>query len=296
MVKEKKQSIRKMDKRKSLKVVTDNDLITAQGLSDLSINARKLLYLTVAQCRQKDKEFYTYQISPNELASLFGVSKQRMYDVADEITDELMHISIRIDNKNGFEKYNLCSICKYIDYILEIKLNREMAELLLDLDKNFSQPKLWDFLRMRSTYSMDVWHLMQREMGSKTPNLHQTIEFELTLEELRRVTGTENKFKQISEFKRCVFDKAIREIRDNGLADISYVNKKKGRKVTGFACTAQNVFELQLNLQDQELSLEERKNRRYMKLHARELRKEKLTEEERRELEELAYELDKYED
>lgn len=289
--------LREMDKRESLKVVSDNSLITAQGLADLSINARKLLYLTIAQCRKKDTDFYGYKITPTELAELFGITRQRVYEKADEITDELMDIQIRVgqQGKRKYTKYHLCALCRYDDdAILEIKLDKEMAELLLGIDSSFSQPRLWDFLRMRSTYSMAIWHLMQREMQSKIPGItHKAIEFDLTLDELREATGTENKFKQISEFKRYVLDKAIREIRDNLLADITYTNLKRSRKIVGFRCTAVNVFD---HIDPQSLSRKERMKMRYVQLHSMEIRKQQMSADEKRELEGLVYALDKYED
>ena len=46
--------VKKIDKRESLRIVTDNGLIDAQDLSSLSLNARKLFYVAVSQCKQND--------------------------------------------------------------------------------------------------------------------------------------------------------------------------------------------------------------------------------------------------
>ena len=52
--------VKKIDKRESVRVVTDNKFITAHNLPNLSLKARKLLYLTLGQARKRDTEFYTY--------------------------------------------------------------------------------------------------------------------------------------------------------------------------------------------------------------------------------------------
>ena len=100
---------------------------------------------------------------------------------------------------------------------------------------------------------MAVWHLMQREMHSKKPGVTQALEFDLTLAELRSVTGTENKLKQIGQFKDRVLDKAIREIRDNCGVVVTYTNIKKSRTVIGFHFSA--ISEYHVNEQDIPYSL-----------------------------------------
>ena len=119
-----------------------------------------------------------------------------------------------------------------------------MAELLLGLNGNFSQPQLSDFMRMRSVYSMAIWHLMQREMKSQKPGMTETINFDLSLEELREVTGTQEKLKQVGQFKDRVLNKALREIEDNCAVIITYQNIKRGRSVIGFHFSAESEFHI----------------------------------------------------
>ena len=239
------EEVRKIDKRESLRVVTSNGLIVAEDLADLSLNARKLFYIAISQCRKKDTEFYKYEVAPTELAEMWGVNRQQIYKTIDKTTTELMKVVIRTIDADGksFKKRHLFETCDYThDKVLEFKLNTEMIEMLLGLDKNFSKPLMWEFMRMRSPYSMAIWHLMQKEMHSFKPMMTAPIEFDLTLEELRKVTGTEKKLRQLSQFKERVLDKAIREIKENCLVNISYTNIKRGRLVVGFRFTAENFF------------------------------------------------------
>lgn len=239
------EKLREIDKRENLRVVTDNNVITSKELSTLSLNARKLFYVAISQCRKDDKEFYTYTAKPTDLAEMWGISRQQVYKVADEITDELMKFIINIDPVKGkrFKKRHLFEQCDYDDDAeFVFRLHKDMTNLLLGLKGDFSKPLVSDFMKMRSTYSMALWHLFQKEMHSFKPMMSAPIEFDLSLEELRKVTGTENKLKKISDFKKKVLDRAVLDIKRNCFVDISYENIKQGHSVVGFRFTAQNIF------------------------------------------------------
>ena len=256
-------STKKIDKRESLRVVTANDLVNVADLSNLSLNARKILYVAIAQCKKEDAEFYEHETTPGELAEMWGVSRQDVYQAADSTTTELMKIVIAIRTEKGFKKRHLFEKCDYEDdKMLRFRLHKEMADLLLGLKRDFTKPLLWDFMKMRSPYSMAIWHLMQREMKSFKPMMNAPIQFDLTLEELRKVTGCEGKMKSLSEFKRFVLDKAIKEIRKNCLVRIRYDNIKEGRTVTGFRFTAESYWG---TVNEADLSL---RTRQHLRKHA----------------------------
>lgn len=243
------EKLKKIDTRESIKTVTSNNFITAKGLEKLSLKARKMLYMAISQCRKDDKEFYTYEISVTEFAQLMNVDESNVYKEADKITNELMvgFIQHKEESNKYFKKYQLFDTCEYNNGTIKFELNKQMTKFLIDLQKDFSQPLLNDFLKMNSPYSMAIWHLMQREMESHKPSTTKKIQFDLSLEEIRIVTGTENKFKQVGQLKQYVFDKALREIDDNCGVKISYENIKKGRTVVGFHCIASSLFYIDEN-------------------------------------------------
>lgn len=235
---------KEIDKRENLRVVTSNSLVSAGDLSKLSLNARKLFYLAIAQCKMGDTAFYEYETTPAELAEMWEIDRSNVYREAENICMELMKIVLTVHTgERDFDMYHPFRSCKYQDDSkLVFQIDSKMSDLLLGLKRDFSKPMLWDFMRMRSPYSMAIWHLMQREMKSFKPMMSAPIQFDLSLEELRRVTGCENKLKQIGEFKVRVLDKAIREIRQNCLVKIRYDNLKTGRTITGFRFTAESFW------------------------------------------------------
>ena len=227
----------KVDDRASLKTITSNSFITAKGLSSLSLKARKMLYIAISQCRKTDCQFYTFEISAVDFAKLMGITPQAVYQDAKVIARELMKGTLEVvpRGKKEFRMYSLFSTCEYTkNGVILFKLNPDMTEFLLQLKRDFSQPLLQDFLKMKSPYSMAVWHLMQREMHSRKPGITDTIEFDLMLDEMRTATGTENKLLQIKGFKTRVLDQALEEIKNNCGVKITYANIKKNRKVVGF--------------------------------------------------------------
>ena len=282
---------KKIDKRETLQVVTDNSVIDAKDLPGLSLNARKLFYIAVSQCKKTDVEFYEFDMTPAELAEMWGIDRSNVYREADKITTELMKIVITLrSGKKSFEKKHLFETCKYNDdSILTFKLHKEMSDLLLGIKGDFSKPHLWDFMKMRSPYSMALWHLFQREMRVFRPMAGTSMEFGISLDELRQVTGCEKKFKQVGQFKQFVLDKALKEIKRNCWVDITYDNVKHGRTVIGLTFTAKSVWGAGIDVND----LPPRLQKRYRKAQlVRKSAEGKLTPDEDDELQELILELD----
>lgn len=233
---------RELNTKESVKVVTSNSFITACGLEDLSLKGRKLLYLAISQCKKTDTEFFEYSISVKSFADMMDIDASNIYVEMDATTDELMRTFIKYRDGKSVHKYSLFSLCQYNDATIRFKLNPDMTEFLLELKGNFSQPLLAEFVKMRSPYSMAIWHLMQREMKSQKPYADHVIEFELSLDELREVTGTEHKLEKLSNFKNRVLDKALKEIDENCNVVITYEHIKQGRKVIGFHFIAKSKW------------------------------------------------------
>lgn len=239
---------KKVDHRESVKVVTSNELITAAGPEKLSLQARKLLYVAISQCRKTDLDFYEFELTAKDFADLMGVSVKAVYKESDKITNELMSGFVRIQTKkDNYRKYSLFSYCDYSKGMLSFKLNPDMTGFLLDLKRDFSQPLLEDFLHMKSEMSMAIWHYMQKQMHSKKPRIGSTIEFTCDLQTIREITGTTDTFNRISDFKRYVWDKAIREIKDNCGVNVEYTDIKKGRKIVGFTCQAKSAMDTHIS-------------------------------------------------
>lgn len=241
---------RELNTKESVRTVTSNQFITACGLEGISLKARKLLYIAISQSKKTDTEFYEYEIGVKEFADLMGIAPTHVYQEADVVTDELMRGFVKIQEKNNksWRKYQLFDMCQYTENgSIRFEISKQMTDFLLNLTGNFSQPLLYDFLKMRSPYSMAIWHLMQMKMKSKKLGVTATTSFDISLAELRKVTGCIDKLKQVGEFKKRVLDKALREIFDCAGVKINYQNIKVGRTVEGFRFFAEGVAHIDLS-------------------------------------------------
>lgn len=231
--------VKTINAKENIKIVTSNSFITAKGLEKLSLKARKLLYIAISQCRKDDKTFDVYEISIKEFAKIMNITSDTIYSEANHIKSELISGVLYIAQQES--PLSIFSICEYNSGIFRFKLNSDMATFLLELKSNFSQPLLKDFMKMKSPYSIAIWHLMQREMHSRKPNLTNTIQFNLALNELREITGTQEKFTKLGNIKQFVFNKALREINENCGVKVTYENIKRSRTVVGFRCSVKSV-------------------------------------------------------
>ena len=137
-------NMKKIDKRESIRVVTANQFIVAKELNQMTLKARKLLYIAIAQCKMNDKGFYEYSMTAIEFANLMELDVSNIYQELKSTTDELMKtiLSIIPKGQTEFETYTLFSKCKYREGIINFKLNQDMTDFLLEIQGDFTKPLL----------------------------------------------------------------------------------------------------------------------------------------------------------
>ena len=227
---------RKIDRRNSVKVVIQNDFIKVRASRDMDANAQKFLRIAIAQSKITDKEFFMYEVSATELADMFGVSQSNIYHHIDKWTSQCMGtvMEFRASTDSKFRKFALFSMCEYDNGILRMKLNPDMTPFVLEIQKQlgFTQYELSNILTVKGKYTIRIYEMMMAEMKSQKAYANRTVEFDLSMEELRRQTGTEKLYKQIGQFKDRVLSKAIEEIEKAQSWKIETENVKTGRNIT----------------------------------------------------------------
>lgn len=229
-----------------MQIVTANDFITAVGLESMTLKAKKLLYVAISQVKLTDKEFYEFRLTPLEFSDMMKIDVSHVYGEAEKICDELSALFLKIREEKSTVNYSVFSRIEYSDTSdIIFKLNKDMSDFLLQLRGQFSKPLLEDFLTMRSPYSMSIWHLMQQYMHSRKPKIMEPIEFDISLQELREVTGTDKvkTYDRLSNFKDRILAQALKEIKDTAGVKVTYTDIKKGRAVTGFHFKAESLYE-----------------------------------------------------
>lgn len=132
---------RKINIRESVSVVTADNFLKAAGLENISLKAKKLLYLVLTQCNKTDKDSYEYNISAAEFVDLMGVNENNMYKEVDSLTDELMKgfITLTVPGKKKFVKFVIFEKCCYSKESISFTLSESMSPLLLKLKKDIAE-------------------------------------------------------------------------------------------------------------------------------------------------------------
>jgi len=208
----------------------------------LSLNAMKLLMIAIAQCGKDDKEFYHYSIRISEIAKLFRISPTNLYknavDLSSEVFSAVLYQSL-IDDKdpNGYHKdVHIFDSFEYhpkLGYI-DFQLSRSMEKYFLEVGRNFFSIGLFAYMSMRSTYSIILWNYLRAAVKKNRIWGKKPEKVEMSLQQLRMMTGTEDKFKMTADLRRNVIDVAVSDINSFCHVDVRYETVKEGRRITGF--------------------------------------------------------------
>ncbi|MFB6248156.1 MAG: replication initiation protein [Salinibacter sp.] len=196
-----------------------------QGRHDLTTTEQRVFVAMVAKLDRSMDEFSMQELSIKRVCDLSGIDASNLYRKVDEVTDNLVEktISVRHQDKEGqevgFEKYPIFSVCKYKrgSGVIQARFNDEMRPLLLDLKRRFTLYLVTIFLRLRSTYSMQIYEMLKMRQ-----DLHRHC---LSLTELRQKLSIENKYKHFYDLKRRVLEQARTELKEK--ADIYFTYRVK---------------------------------------------------------------------
>ncbi len=231
------------DYRTDNKMVVRNDFIYADHPIGMSIHAMRLLRIAITQCRKNDNEFFMYEFKVSDLADMIGCSRDNLYRVADEITDQLLRVILKTNKleniKSSGKKHVVFDVCEYDKGIIRLQIHQQMKDLLLNLSPkfgNFTRVPLAPMLLMQSKYAMRIFELICQQMMSLFPYADHATEIEVSLDDLRLVTDTvkQKTYDKISNFKNKVFLPSIADIEKAAEWKIICTDIKRSRRIVGF--------------------------------------------------------------
>lgn len=237
---------RKLNLNDNVRVNTSVDFIFFFGpFSSMTVKERKIFYIAAAQCKKNDRNFFYYETTALELSNYLGVDVKSMYNTLDKITDSLASKILRDDirdvkNQKFLKRgYKVFETCIYDNGRVGFELSKDIEPFILNL-KNSSKPLLLDFSRMKSSYSITIWHYLQFLCKSRKPDIPEKFEIKISLKTLRAITGTQDKYELIYDFKKRVLDVAIKDIINCCGVFARYEEIKSGRNINGFLISIQN--------------------------------------------------------
>lgn len=230
--------------KKQHKVAQSNKLITAKIDTNMSVIAQKLIRLAISNIDSvKDTEIFEFKIHIMDFAKLLELEHNKhIYRDCKRACLSIAKTIIAIEDnrkKNGsFDYIPMFAKCGYDDGdgCLHIKFSEEMKPLLLHLKKDFTQIPLEAVLMMEHKYSIKVYELIKMKLRNLTPHADNHYPIEITVKELRRVTGTEERYPYIKDLKNRVLFPALKDIEKDQTAQFhcEVTDIKDGRTIVGF--------------------------------------------------------------
>lgn len=129
---------------------------------------------------------------------------------------------------------------------INITVDKELIEFLQDITKGFALFQIKTAMSLSNSYSMKIYELLCSWRGKK--------KFYISLEDIRFITNTTDKYVQVGDFKKRVIELAQKDLKNNKETDLvfKYKDVKRGRNIIGFEIfpiKTKNAFEEQ-NIQN----------------------------------------------
>jgi plasmid replication initiation protein len=216
----------------SLVIVKHNKVIEA--CYQLTLSEQRILLACIGQIDSSEQltTQYKFEITVNEIEKLAGVGNA--YRDIREASEKLLKRVIKIDQPDKNTKnleYTLTHWVDSCDYYpkegkVVLAFSRPIIPYLSQLSQNFTQYKIKNVAKMRSSYSIRLYELLCQwlSVGKR----------EIRVDWLREQWGVADKYQRLSDFKKWIILIAIDEINEHSNLWVHYDQKKSGRKITHF--------------------------------------------------------------
>lgn len=210
-------------------IVKKSNALARAKWSAESVWEPRIVALLASKVRADDTDFQVYEIPITELIAMAEKAPSgRTYLELAAIVDRVMSRVITINDEygKGWTKYNVFSRCRYNpeNGTLELRFDPDLKPHYLNLQRNFAQYKLLEYLRLPSIYSQRIFEILKSWADRS--------EIEIPIDELHDMLGTpESLRKKFPDFRRRVLEKAHADIhRDTSLV-FDWRPVKKGKAV-----------------------------------------------------------------
>lgn len=217
-------------------VAMANNMIL-HSASNLTLNEVKLLRFFIMQTKKDDKELYSFSVNVKTLAKTLEISEKNLTRDLDKMTTHIMKEVIYIGDgsKKKWKQFHWVDVCEYDSGVLSIKISDELKPFLVGLRGSFTRYRLAEIINLHSMYAIKIYEVLNGYMDDNNkPHADVATEISISLEELRRITDTTNKFERYSNFKAKVIDAALKEINEKSIYHVTATPYKNGKMIAGF--------------------------------------------------------------
>ena len=192
------------------------------GKYSLSTGESDLVYALLTEIEKDDEDFKDYVFSIKDLEKKIGkqVNKNQLYKNARGLMEKVIEI------KKDDNKWKLITWFSYFGYdngIITCTIDKRLKEHLLEL-KQYVLADIRQISKMGSTYSKRIYMMCKqsKDFGK----------FKIEVEELMEILQVPKSLKVYNNFKQRVLEQAIKEINLHSDIEVSYEEKKLGRKIS----------------------------------------------------------------
>jgi len=189
-----------------------------KGIIDTNVKGKEINYQLGAFI--DEVSYYAHSLEGN----------RQNYPLLRKALDRLKEESIKIETHN--ETINTSFVLKYKwqkgSEIIKLNVDRELFQLLANIVKGYTLIQMKTALTLSSLHSMKIYELLCSYRKKK--------KFYISLEELKFITNTLDKYPNTAHFKIRVLDTAKKELDNNPHTDLKFTYKdvKKGKRIVGF--------------------------------------------------------------
>ena len=247
MAKEKAQKIPTINKLDNRIVSEHNDLIRSTAkMTSLSL---KLFEIAVSAMDSREKQpSHEVRINKEQIYNALGIkgtSKNQQHSKALNTLRKSSNFEITTEQNGEIHDIGITPVYyadnNYSSDYAVIRFAPEILPFITDLKKNFTQYQLNDILHLKNKYAVSMyrWFTMNYRQYEYYANsgkrredqIEKYANPEVTLEELRKLTGTEKKYSAFYDVRRYIIDPICNEITKHTKYNITYDRIKSGRKV-----------------------------------------------------------------
>lgn len=166
-----------------------------------------------------------YPVSVSEL-QLLGVHEKTAYRDLKEGINRLYERSINLSIDDKSIKMRWVQEIQFLDSqsVIGIRFSKPILPFISNLSREFTKYALSDIAGINSAYAIRIYELLvqYRQIGKR----------EISIDSLRIMLELGKKYPLFADFKKRVIDTAVDQINEYSPLNVTYEQKKTGRKVT----------------------------------------------------------------
>lgn len=201
-------------------------------LTPIALKLISALITTIQDSDKKDKE-YIFRVK--NFSELMGYSSKKIYEVLDEVTEELLSKPIKFprDKGKGFKKFNWVSKAEYRygEGTIVFRVDQDLRPYLIEAKEKYLKYRIHNILRLKSFYSIRLYEIFKDILNSEIRySKCNKVSRKMSICWLRETLDIPNSYRY-NDIKR-VLDKSQKQLEQFTDISFSYLEEKEGRKVS----------------------------------------------------------------